>query len=126
MELLKIIQRNKDNCGYLELGVIVEEYKRAFSSPTEMINELSLDIAKAYSREEVSYNLADDLMNQIWAYMLEDPFLTATNNFIPSPAYDIYDAFDSGEWRRKKDDSGIDPVKKYTDPTINKIIEKYT
>ena len=80
-------------------------------------------IAKTYQAGLITFDLGDDLMNQFWAWMIDDEFLESTGNRIPNPAFDVYLAFDEGEFHRSGDSESVDPVRKYTDPAIDEFAQ---
>ena len=125
MNLIEFLKENLDAEGLVEFSAVEKNYISKFESPMDMVNEISLELAKAYKKGVVTYGLADYLMNQIYSYMLQDSFLNASGNSLPSPAYDVYDAFDSGEWHRSNDAKDVDPVRKYTNPAIERVLNEY-
>lgn len=58
-------------------------------------------------------------MNDIWQYLMVVNLLSTKKM-----AEKIYLAFDAGEWNRREDPSGVDPVEKYTIPALKDLIEK--
>jgi hypothetical protein len=88
-----------------------------------LVNSFSLNIAKLYMENEIEFELADGAMNYIFGFMTEDTFMNFSGNYIPSPAIDIYDAFDAGEYHHSGDSDDICPVEKYTKPLLIKVLE---
>lgn len=82
----------------------------------ELTELLALEVAKRYARKEIDYRLADWIMNNVFYAITAEPSNKWSELFL-----DIYNAFDSGEYRRDGD-GGIDPSEKYTRPEIARIL----
>ncbi|HEY7640591.1 MAG TPA: hypothetical protein VH814_12780 [Steroidobacteraceae bacterium] len=98
----------------------VEEVKMLLSSSATSsevaLNALSIDVARRYMSDRLSFQLADSLMNALWAFTVEH------EDRIPSLLYSVYEAFDAGEYHHREDAPEIDPEKKYTRPQISQIL----
>jgi hypothetical protein len=101
-----------------------QEFARSAESTDliSFVNEFSLEVARKFSNNELDYELCDGAMNYLFGFMTDKVFLKQSNNFIPSPALDIYDAFDAGEYNHRGDSRDVDPVTKYTIPSIKEIL----
>ncbi len=63
-------------------------------------------------------------MNDLWRAALSG--LAQSDEFeIPFPFYDVYEAFDAGEYHRKEDRSD-DPVADFTDPMISELLRLHS
>lgn len=82
------------------------------------LHDLALAIARAYQDNVVSYEAADDILNDLWSMFLD------RLPEIWTPFYDIYCAFDAGEWHRRADATD-DPVAEFTDPMIAEILLRH-
>ena len=87
-----------------------------------MLNEISLVIARSYQDRSISYEIADSIMNDLWGVVIDRSF--QKKSAIPSPFYEVYEAFDAGEYHRRPDASD-DPVADHTDPLIAELLERY-
>ena len=65
------------------------------------------------------FAVCDALMNDLWSSMLNN--LPLTGEKLPTPFFDIYEAFDAGEYHGKVDKSD-DPVSDFTRPMIAGIL----
>jgi len=88
----------------------------------DFYNNAALEIAKAYHRRELSYTFCDGVMNDLWSGV--EKGFGPGNNQVPEPFYDIYCAFDTGEFYRKSDKSD-DPVAEFTDPAIAELATRF-
>jgi len=120
--------------NYMELIGEIDEYEISFeelarladgTDLTDFINKLSLEIARRFIRGELDYEVADGAMNYVFDFMTDNIFLTSSGNYIPSPALDIYEAFDAGEYRHSKDDDSVCPIEKYTKPFLMEVFKTY-
>ncbi|TMO62501.1 hypothetical protein [Pseudoalteromonas aurantia] len=91
----------------------------------DFVNSFSLNIAKLYMKNEIEFELADGAMNYIFGFMTDDIFMNFSSNYIPSPAIDIYDAFDAGEYQHSGDSDDTCPIEKYTKPHLIEVLETY-
>lgn len=85
----------------------------------EFYNTAALQIAKHYQEGLLTYSFCDRVMNDLWT-ALQAGF-TNDNNPMPEPFFQIYEAFDAGEYHRVKDKSD-DPVADFTDPLIANLL----
>lgn len=88
----------------------------------DFYNNTALEIAKAYHRRELSYTFCDGVMNDLWSGVQEG--FGPDNNQVPEPFFEIYEAFDAGEYYRKPDKSD-DPVAEITDPAIAELARRF-
>jgi hypothetical protein len=86
-------------------------------------NAAALEIAKRYHGRELSYTFCDSVINDLWRAVLDG--LKPLNNTIPEPFFEIYEAFDAGEFYRKPDKSD-DPVAEFTDPAIEEVVKRFS
>ncbi len=91
-------------------------------SLVEFVNELALALAKGYQDQRYDFEFSDGAANWLFGFMTEDIFLSSNNNTLPSPAYDVYLAFDEGEYHHQGDAEDIVAEEKYTKPRINEIL----
>ena len=90
----------------------------------EFANTFALYLAKSYDENSLNFDFCDGAMNWLYGFMLEDEFLESCNYKLPI-ADDIYLAFDAGEYKRSEDDENINPIEKYTNPEIKRILKEY-
>jgi hypothetical protein len=84
-------------------------------SKADVLNVLALDVAKRYSVGNLGFDIADHLMNNIFAYGIKVEEL-------PEPMLSIYLAFDAGEYVADGDCQGTTPKMKYTRPKIEEVL----
>ncbi|WP_223478244.1 hypothetical protein [Oricola indica] len=87
-------------------------------------NEISINLAWKYQSGELSYTVCDSIMNELWNSVL-DGLAESAGDQVPYPFYEVYEAFDAGEFYRHRDKSDA-PVKDHTDPMISELLAKYT
>lgn len=85
-------------------------------------NATALQIARLYNDGELTYSFCDALMNDLWS--AAQAGFGAGSNHVPQPFFDIYEAFDAGEYHRKPDKSD-DPVAEFTNPVIAELVTRY-
>ncbi|MBK5571827.1 hypothetical protein [Ensifer sp. SSB1] len=85
----------------------------------DFYNAAALEIATAYHRGELSYTFCDSVMNDLWG-AVQEGFGPGANK-VPEPFFEIYEAFDAGEFHRRQDKSD-NPVADFTDPLISALV----
>jgi hypothetical protein len=84
----------------------------------DSFNKLSLFIARKFDAGEMSYEDGDYAMNGVWSIMID--YIMRKDTLVIKPCYEIYCAFDSGEYDHR---DGADLVEKYTKPAIKKVLK---
>ena len=121
LETLELIKQTDENVISFEDFSCLSEQGDLIA----LVNSFSLIIAKLYIKNEIKFELADGAMNYIFGFMTDDIFMNFSGNYIPSPAIDIYDAFDAGEYHHSGDSDDICPIEKYTKPHLIEVLETY-
>ncbi len=68
----------------------------------------------------MNYLICDEIMNDLWRILIS----SFNGGLLPSPFYEIYEAFDAGEYHRRSDRSD-NPAANYTEPMIQAILLKF-
>lgn len=87
----------------------------------EFYNATALQVARKYHQRQLTYNFCDGLMNDLWSAVQAG--FASSGNRAPEPFYEVYEAFDAGEFHRAKDKSD-DPVADFTDPLIADLMSR--
>ena len=125
MEIKEIYRRIKTGTlsdDSFQLKNLIEIAARIEPFGLRFLDELALCLAKDFHENGISYDFADGLANDIWHAALEIVHNHTDVKF--GVFYEIYEAFDAGEYSRKNDGEHVDPVVKYTRPLIAKIVER--
>jgi hypothetical protein len=88
------------------------------------LDDLALEIARRYATNAYTYDTADVLANAIFGAMSTSPFFEEHFDST-SLAFQVYIAFDEGEYLHPGDASSVIPEEKYTKPMIREILERY-
>jgi hypothetical protein len=80
-------------------------------------NSVSLEVAKRFHDGSLSFRICDQIMNNLWSIVVSN----LDNSIIPTPFFEIYEAFDAGEYHRLAE-KGDDPVTEFTKPLIAEIL----
>jgi hypothetical protein len=87
----------------------------------DFYEKLALYLAKEYHQGRLSFEICDAIVNDLWVVILHEH----RGEFkIPEMFYEVFSAFDEGEYHHSKDKSD-DPISDYTDPWIAEILEKF-
>ena len=87
----------------------------------EFYNSTALQIARMYHRKELNYPFCDSVMNDLWRQVRDG---LRSGQPVPEPFYEIYLAFDAGEYHRKADKSD-NPITEFTDPWIAELVIRF-
>ena len=90
--------------------------------PIEAFNLFATELARLYEKRILDYEFCDFLINEAWSEWMFT-FLEQNENTIPVDFYEVYEAFDAGEYYRTKDKSD-DPVADHTNPQIKQFLER--
>jgi len=86
----------------------------------EVIEELSLSLARRYLSDQASFAHCDTVISNLSPVIL----LGSERGMLSDVAWSIYLAFDEGEHRHTKDVIEIDPQERYTRPMLKKLLEE--
>ncbi|MFT0869602.1 hypothetical protein [Pseudomonas sp. CAM1A] len=78
--------------------------------PAELLNTLSIEAARRFILGEMSFEMGDDIMNGLFTVILD----LGMDEQMPQPAFNIYLAFDEGEYQHSGDSEHIKPSECYT------------
>jgi hypothetical protein len=104
--------------GVVEYGLLVRVGSASSLTPPALLNALGLHVAQKYAAGEMSFEEADTIMNAAFGAAVSEEFWAKHDRTIPESMYEVYLAFDAGEYCRPSDGEGIDPELKYTKPAI--------
>lgn len=108
-------------------GVIPYDFLRYLArsaevSPGVLLDNLALLVAVRYSNEIMSFEEADTIMNAAFGVSVTKEFFAENGGEIPPAMYEVYEAFDAGEFYHHEDSPEVDPELKYTKPSIAKFL----
>ncbi|QXH53499.1 hypothetical protein KSS94_10450 [Pseudomonas fakonensis] len=78
--------------------------------PAELLNALSIEVAERFVQAGMPYAVGDDIMNGLFSAIFD----LGMDGQMPQPAFDIYLAFDEGEYQHLGDLEHIIPSEHYT------------
>lgn len=94
-------------------------------SAPDLLDELPYFAASRYSANEIDFEVADAVMNALWAACVSEEFWADYDRTIPPATNAVYLAFDAGEYYRVTDPPGTDLEFKYTRPLIDAFLSAY-
>lgn len=97
----------------------------ASCAPNELLDQLSLHVARAFIEGALSFEHGDFIMNSVFATLCASHYPSGYCE-MPELTYEVYLAFDCGEYRRPEDAESEDPVEKYTRPMLLRLLEEQT
>jgi hypothetical protein len=95
----------------------IQDILNSVESPEKLIEDLSLATALKYWNGEMSYTKGDFIMNHLLSYWTASEFIDK-NRMFSGIAWEVYLAFDAGEFYRHGEDRSINPSEKYTRPLV--------
>lgn len=106
------------NAPYIRAGII-DLAAANHLSPAALYNALSVSVARRFLAGDMPFEEADEMVNTIYGFMVEDGLTYGEDFEFPEPAFAIYGAFDMGEWNPR---DGFDGVERYTRPALLEIL----
>lgn len=94
-------------------------------STTDLLDLLSLEIARRYAVSAIGFENADRAMNCIFALVCTEEFMTRNGQAFPEITNAIFQAFDEGEYYHSQDAPDDNPEEKYTKPMISEVLQRY-
>lgn len=85
------------------------------NSRSDLYDRIAIQLAHGFETSELSFTLCDALLNDLFGV------ITSANESAPSLFWDVYLAFDEGEYRHASNPEQ-DPVEAYTRPMIARIV----
>jgi hypothetical protein len=92
-------------------------------SPEKLIEDLSIATALKFWNGEMPYSKGDLIINRLFSYWSASESFDK-NRMFAGIAWEVYLAFDAGEFYRPGEDRGINPSEKYTMPLVETILRK--
>lgn len=94
-------------------------------SPGALLDGLAVFVAVKYAAGTMSFEEADTIMNAAFGVSATEEFWAENERTIPPAMYEVYEAFDAGEYYHHDDSRDVDPELKYTKPLIEKFLAAY-
>ena len=120
MNIKAIIEKASD--GNLEESEVIAFSEAARMTLDEFAHEFSRDVANNYWEGLYDYSFSDGAMNWLYGFLTDPTYLESNGNTISEYPLEVYLAFDAGEYHHSGDDESVDPVNKYTDSAIEKVL----
>ncbi|MDG6078870.1 hypothetical protein E3U23_06650 [Erythrobacter litoralis] len=86
------------------------------------LDSFGFELATRFHRGQLSYEFCDEVVNELWVILIGWIGKPLSKPW-PDTFYEVYDAFDAGEYHRKEDKTD-DPVGDFTRPMITQIVRK--
>jgi hypothetical protein len=98
--------------------VEIESYSKGCGLSLEAaLNSIALAVARRYASGEMHFPECDAVMNTLHSWSLLN-----RDSLLPEPAYQVFLAFDNGEYRHAADAADVDTEAKYTRPMITELL----
>ncbi len=86
-------------------------------SPGQFFDAFARRVAHQYWSEKLAFEIADAAMNSLHSYALGQYDVR-----LPGYAWEVFLAFDQGEFHHREDDDSVCPEEKYTKTEIHSIV----
>ena len=120
MSIKAIIAKASD--GKLEEKEVIAFSEAERMTLDEFAHDFSRDVAQNYWNGLYDYSFCDGAMNWLYGFLTDPAYLESNDNTISEFPLEVYLAFDAGEYHHSGDDDSVNPVGKYTDPAIEKVL----
>lgn len=118
-ELSKLVKRAATRGDEPEYSELFEYCSDNGLSPRDFCNQFALILARGFMDGTLCYEFCDEAANYLFGFLTEPIFMEDAGG-LPHPAFEIYQAFDGGEYCRTNDPTNANPVERYTRPHIAK------
>jgi len=108
--------------GVIRYELLRELARNAEVSPGALLDSLAALVATDYSNGTMTFDEADTIMNAAFGVSVTEEFWAENDRTIPPSMYEVYEAFDAGEYYHHDDPPEVDPELKYTKPLIAKFL----
>lgn len=112
--------------GVIRYELLRELAKNAEVSPGALLDGLAALVATDYSSETITFTEADTIMNAAFGVSYTEEFLAENDDAFRSSMFEVYLAFDEGEYYHQGDPPEDDPELKYTKPLIAKYLAAHS
>ena len=85
----------------------------------EFCDLFSKRVAHEFAADRLTFEIGDAAMNRLYSFAGR-----SSGGNIPSYTWDVFLAFDAGEYFRREDPEDVDPVEKYTRPDVLEIVAR--
>lgn len=92
---------------------------------SDVLDELSCHVAQAYDKSEMTYQTGDVIMNAAFGVISSAQFRAEQDEALPELTFEVYQAFDEGEYFHRGDGKEVNPEEKYTKPLIKRFLSKW-
>jgi len=89
-------------------------------SPEEACDAFAAELAAGFGDSRLSYDLCDAVVNALFAWITTDK----DHRTIPASFWEVFNAFDEGEYRHPGDADDVDPSEKYTRTQIRDFLSR--
>ncbi|MBW8469596.1 MAG: hypothetical protein K0M67_15130 [Thiobacillus sp.] len=111
-------------------GVIDYELLKAVAiaeatSAPAILDQLACYVAKQYDSDALSFEDADSIMNAAFGVGVSEDFWGDHDRTVPPVMFEVYQAFDAGEYHHHGDEKYIDPKIQYTKRLIREFLSAH-
>ncbi len=110
--------------GIIEYSLLARVAQAASKTPPEMLDDFACYVAQTYAAGEMSFEDADAIMNSAYGVAVSNKFWAEHDRTIPKAMFEVYEAFDAGEYYHRGDGKDVDPELKYTQSRIKQFLAK--
>ncbi len=89
-----------------------------------LYNEVAQALATGFHSGDLTFEFCDAVVNGLYAVLIEGLSREPQQPW-PDLFYQVFVAFDEGEYRHKADAADVDPIAKYTKPMIGSIVAEF-
>lgn len=86
-------------------------------------NTVGEELVRGYHQGRLAFDFCDGVTNGLYAALIEGLSRQPQPPW-PDLFYDVFLAFDAGEYPHHGDDAAVDPIEKYTKPLVQEIFAR--
>lgn len=108
--------------GVLPYEVLTRAASASSMPVPSLLDELAVHVARSYACGDMTFEDADQIMNASFAVATSEAYWAKHEGTIPSDMFEVYQAFDEGEYFHPADEADVNPEIKHTKPRIERFL----
>jgi len=108
--------------GVIEYSLLRSVAAAESESAPEVLDRLACHVARQYASGAMTFADADSIMNAAFSVATGEECWAEHDRTVPEATYEVYQAFDAGEFHHRGDAADVDPELQYTKPLIERFL----
>jgi hypothetical protein len=111
--------------GVIDYKLLKAVATAEMTSALAILDQLACYVARQYDSGALSFEDADSIMNAAFGVGVSEDFWRDHDRIVPPMTFEVYLAFDAGEYHHHDDEKDIDPESQYTKKLIRQFLSAH-